>query len=184
MLTLPAQVRSLSKGFSSFSEADGKRYLGLDTFALIEERDDQFAAAAVQRETPIRALPGATVESVIDRAISDLYMRLRVYTPLQGGSEYTRRELVSPILLAAAVIACDISLHAEYGLEGRLGNGPVDYVALYKHFAVLLTEAKQEKLMAAIGQARNAPSASCCNIGFLRFLRLHDFENEAASARS
>jgi hypothetical protein len=165
------QVKSLSKGFSLFKEEEGKRYLGLDPSALVDERDELFAPAAVQMDAQMGILPNDTIGSIIERAVSELYVRLRVFT-LQGCSEYTRRELVSPILLAAALIAGNISLHAEYGLSGRLGNGPVDYVALYKHFCVLLTEAKQEKLMMATGQVRRDPTSRLGKL--LSFLALID----------
>lgn len=150
-------MKKLTKGFSDFKEAEGKQYLGLDPDVTIAEVPEEFRPSAVAGDTAVPGAHGRSVSDIINHAVDDILLRSRVYSSFPQGTEYTRRELISPILVAAALIALDVGLCAELGLSGRLGSGPVDYVFVYRFFFVLLTEAKVESKFtgAIIGQARD-----------------------------
>ena len=67
--------------------------------------------------------------------------------------ESSVREHVSAVLLSlSALIARDIMMRAEQKIAGMRGNGPLDYLFLYKKFAVALTEVKEENIQGAIAQ--------------------------------
>jgi hypothetical protein len=71
------------------------------------------------------------------------------------GLELTRRELISPVLILASLLAkSQVELRAEATVQGSLVCGPIDYTALIEQAQILLTEAKKAELKEAEGQVR------------------------------
>jgi hypothetical protein len=63
-----------------------------------------------------------------------------------------REEHISPILSLSALIAGDIKMRAEQKICGLRGNGPLDFLYLYKKFPIAITEVKDEDLDQGIAQ--------------------------------
>lgn len=72
--------------------------------------------------------------------------------PLQGASEYSKRELISTLLLGALFLVNGVSLGCEKRVVGRYGRGPIDYVFIFRSILILLTEAKLNDLDAGLTQ--------------------------------
>jgi len=71
---------------------------------------------------------------------------------LQGTSEYSKRELISPLLLGALFLVNGVSMGCEKRVVGRYGRGPIDYVFIFRSILILLTEAKLNDLDAGLTQ--------------------------------
>lgn len=92
---------------------------------------------------------------------ADLIDRIRVLD-LEQSSEYTMRELISPILIRALCLVDDISngkanenkvrLICEKVVSGSSGHGPIDYVMSYLHVFIVIGEAKHKDLLAGLYQ--------------------------------
>ena len=94
------------------------------------------------------ALPDEEIlKKEIEYLFDDLQRRIQCLD-MNESAEYTMRELVSPLLIGAIMIAKSESLKmvCEKNIEGELGHGPVDYVITYKLMNIVLTEAKKEKI--------------------------------------
>ena len=152
-LTFPATivVENMRKGFSDFKEIDAYRYAGVTTQVI--------DACAFPTRVDIQ------VEDVLfQHAKNDLTIKHRLFGALTEGCEYTRREFISSVLVLAAGIA-KVQLGVEEPIAGRLGHGPVDWVALYKSYRICITEGKRDDLtkgvvqniaqMAATGEDKN-----------------------------
>lgn len=84
-----------------------------------------------------------TFSDLISEKAADLYQRFTVFESGDHSSENTRRELISPVLVAAALLSSSINLHAEVPIEGSRGRGKVDYAAEHRAVFITLTEAKK-----------------------------------------
>jgi len=113
-----------------------------ETFALDESISEQ------QYNTAVNAL------------CEDLFDRIRVLD-LEQSSEYTMRELISPVLVRALCIVDDFNDHAnetkvrlicEKLVSGSSGHGPIDYVMSYLHVLIVIGEAKHKDLSAGLYQ--------------------------------
>jgi hypothetical protein len=63
------------------------------------------------------------------------------------------REFISPVLVGGILLGGGgLKLVSEKRIQGGWGSGPVDYVAVYKHFDIILTEAKKEDVVGGIRQ--------------------------------
>lgn len=98
------------------------------------------------------------------------------------GYELTRRELISPVLILAALLNPKlVELRAEAQVHGTLGHGPIDYTAHIEKIQMLLAEAKRFDLGSRRGQVRRnqsllkrlllmlLPVADCLGIGHAPF---------------
>jgi hypothetical protein len=108
-----------------------------------------------------------TAESAIEGAASEVQIELAKRARainLEEASEYTKREFISPLVIAA-VCVCNvseklISMICEKSVVGKHGRGPIDYALLFKRIFVLLTEAKNTDLEG--GQAQNIVQQESC----------------------
>jgi hypothetical protein len=88
----------------------------------------------------------------IAHAKKDILNKIKLYGPINKTCEASVREYVSPMLSLAALIAEDIMMRAEQKVSGLRGNGPVDYLFLYKKFPVIMTEVKDEEIGRGVAQ--------------------------------
>ena len=95
-----------------------------------------------------------------DVLCSDLFDRVRVLD-LEQSTEYTMRELISPVLIRALCLVDDyneranttkVRLICEKVISGSSGHGPVDYVMSYLHVLIVIGEAKHKDLIAGFYQ--------------------------------
>jgi hypothetical protein len=108
-----------------------------------------------------------TVESVVENAAEEVQIELAKRARainLEEACEYTKREFISPLLIAA-VCVCNvsgklISMICEKLVVGKHGRGPIDYALMFKRIFVLLTEAKNTDLEG--GQAQNVVQQESC----------------------
>jgi hypothetical protein len=70
----------------------------------------------------------------------DLALRCLEGRPGEHGKEATMRELISPIIFAAAALTEDIRVLAEYGVHGTRASGSIDWVLLFKRFSIVIVE--------------------------------------------
>ncbi|KAJ9531914.1 hypothetical protein QJQ45_003627 [Haematococcus lacustris] len=117
-------VVSICRPFSSFRADEAFRVL--DTAA-------QFAEDAVFGTQFTLAEYNPT--SAADPPQQQCYRR--VYN-----KEASKKEIISPVIFAAAALAGDVRVEAEYSVCGTLGRGMIDYVILYKHFSIIVLEGK------------------------------------------
>jgi len=117
-------VRSLQIGFHSFSENGARSYANVTKSQISDE---------VFRLSDIAI---AILDPLVTTVVSDLLLRLKVFD-LSSASEYTMREFISPILVAGVSLVGGVKITADNFITGSLGNGPVDYDMIYKHFHTL-----------------------------------------------
>jgi hypothetical protein len=103
--------------------------------------------------------PGHSGRSMLDLLNTLLTRLLRFLAACSSftmqGLELTRRELISPVLILASLLAkSQVELRAEATVQGSLGCWPIDYTALIEQVQILLTEAKKAELKNAEGQVR------------------------------
>ncbi|KAL6748239.1 hypothetical protein V8C86DRAFT_2884685 [Haematococcus lacustris] len=82
-------------------------------------------------------------------------LAMRVYTgdPQRHTKKASRRELISPLLFAAALLAGDIQVVAEYSATGTVAKGSIDYVLMFYWFCIVVVEGKlHEQLLKHSGQ--------------------------------
>jgi len=152
-LAFPAtiEVKNMRKGFSDFKEAEAYSYAGVADQVFDEK---QFPPSFdIQMD-----------DELFQHAKKDLTIKHKIFGALTESCGYTRREFISSVLLLAANIA-DVHLGVEEPVAGRLGHGPVDWVALYKSYRIFITEGKKDDLtkgvvqniaqMVAAGEDRN-----------------------------
>ena len=133
-LKFPLQVTvvNLSKGFSTFKE------------------DEAYAYARVNSATTDANEFPQPVDILVDsewfqHALKDLRIKHELFGALTEGCEYTRREFISAVIILSAKVA-GVKLAVEKNIQGRLGNGPVDWVARYESYRICITEGKKDNL--------------------------------------
>ena len=138
-------IESECKGFSGFTLLEALTYAGASGGSPIDD-DSKFPTATYNDDD-------CTVKPILDHAFIDVKWRRDLYGPIEKAqSETTVRELIGPILIAAAKITDGIKLVCEKPITGSKGNGPVDYAVVYKHFNVVITEAKKNDVTVGLGQ--------------------------------
>ena len=139
-LTFPATivVENMRKGFSDFKEGEAYRYAGVTTQVIDAGKFPTRVDIQVEDE-------------LFQHAKNDLTIKHRLFGALTEGCEYTRREFISSVLVLAAGIA-KVQLGVEEPIAGRLGHGPVDWVALYKSYRICITEGKRDDLTKGVVQ--------------------------------
>ena len=94
-------------------------------------------------------------DTAVDVFCSELFDRIRVLD-LEQSTEYTMRELISPVLVRALCLVDDFHGHAnktkvrlicEKLVSGSSGHGPIDYVMSYLNVLIVIGEAKHEDLL-------------------------------------
>lgn len=64
--------------------------------------------------------------------MKDLELKHKLYSPIEKGCEYTRREFISSVPVLAASLA-GVKLACEEQVDGTAGKGPVDWMAHYTY---------------------------------------------------
>lgn len=91
---------------------------------------------------------------------AELLRRARILD-LEQSSEYTMRELISPVLIGALCLVDDtnggkeesrVRLICEKIISGSSGHGPVDYVLSYLNVYIVIGEAKHKELLEGLYQ--------------------------------
>lgn len=93
-------------------------------------------------------------ETVVVR--DELLRRVKLLD-LRQASEYTMRELISPVLFGALSLVGDdpserVKLICEKIISGNSGQGPVDYILSYKSVYIVIGEAKKSELVEGFNQ--------------------------------
>lgn len=100
--------------------------------------------------------PAEDIDVVAKAVQAELSLRARAID-LEQATEYTKREFISPLLIAAVCVYNRteklISMLCEKTVVGKRGRGPIDYALLFQRIFVLITEAKNTDLEG--GQAQN-----------------------------
>ena len=138
-------IESACKGFSQFSMEEALVYAGATGVSPIIN-DEKFVSATYSDDD-------VSNKKLLDDAFREITARIPIFGPVhRTQNESTVREFITPILVAAARIAKDIRLQCEKTISGSKGNGPVDYVAEYKDFNVVITEAKKDNVDDGLSQ--------------------------------
>lgn len=137
--TISFTVISDCWGFSDYKK-EGE-YLAIEKISLTENVD--FPKANFDLEQ---------WKDQIDHAVKDILNKIKLYGPITSTCEASVREHVSPVLSLSALIAGDIMMRAEQKICGLRGNGPLDYLYLYKRFPIVITEVKDEDIDQGIAQ--------------------------------
>ena len=99
-------------------------------------------------------------DTAVDVLCSDLMDRIRVLD-LEQSSEYSMRELISPVLVRALCLVDDFNRHTqdtkvrlicEKLVSGSSGHGPIDYVMSYLNVLIVIGEAKHKDLLDGLYQ--------------------------------
>jgi hypothetical protein len=99
-------------------------------------------------------------DAVCDDVCAELLRRVRVLD-LEQASEYTMRELISPVLIGALCLVDDyndrknetkVRLICEKVISGTSGHGPVDYVFSYLNVLFVIDEAKHNDIINGLYQ--------------------------------
>jgi hypothetical protein len=90
-----------------------------------------------------------TLDDQVRIVQQELIRRIQT-TRLRGCSEYSKRELISPLLLGALFLVDGVSMGCGKRVVGRYGRGPIDYVFIFRSILILLTEAKLNDLDAGL----------------------------------
>eukprot|EP00243_Klebsormidium_subtile_P011132 TRINITY_DN618_c0_g1_i1.p1 TRINITY_DN618_c0_g1~~TRINITY_DN618_c0_g1_i1.p1 ORF type:complete len:470 (+),score=119.07 TRINITY_DN618_c0_g1_i1:93-1412(+) len=158
-------AETLDKGFSDFNTKQGLEYLSLPGNYPVAFKPEEFERAEFDLDMKaerIKDYADWTVKKLVEHFVDDIKLRMLVYTSYDlEGLELTRREMISPVLLLASLLAQkEIELRAEATVKGTLGNGAIDYTALIERVQILLTEAKKVDLKKAEGQVYAEMAAS------------------------
>lgn len=115
-------------------------------------RDSEFASDST--------IPDARYDAACEEVCAELHRRIRVLD-LEQSSEYTMRELISPVLIGALCLVDDdnnggnerrVRLICEKLISGTSGHGPVDYVLSYLNVYIVVGEAKHKELLEGLYQ--------------------------------
>jgi hypothetical protein len=118
--------------------------------------NSQFVAAAdLNNEEPWQTLsedaeapmplPYNSNRTVMELLYSDMAARIRCSVDIAELQQRSLRELISPVLFAAAALARTPGLRiaAEYAVTGERAHGSIDWVYLYQRLAVVACEVSQ-----------------------------------------
>ncbi|GFH24832.1 uncharacterized protein HaLaN_22695 [Haematococcus lacustris] len=141
-------VVSICRPFSSFRADEAFRVL--DTAAQFAEDavfGTQFTLAEYNPTSPTDPVLQTSVNlqthgDIVAHVGKELALRCCKTDPDRYNKEASKKEIISPVIFAAAALAGDVRVEAEYSVCGTLGRGMIDYVILYKHFSIIVLEGK------------------------------------------
>jgi hypothetical protein len=138
------QVISCVQPFSSYKNDQGLQLLGVLDSQMFEN-DEVFPCEPLDSKAALsEALKSCmscdTVGELMLHMGRDLALRCLEGHPGEHGKEATMRELISPIIFAAAALTEDIRVLAEYGVHGTRASGSIDWVLLFKRFSIVIVE--------------------------------------------
>ncbi|GFH17124.1 uncharacterized protein HaLaN_13685 [Haematococcus lacustris] len=157
-------VVSICRPFSSFRADEAFRVL--DTAAQFAEDavfGTQFSLAEYNPTSPADPVLQTSVNLqthgvIVAHAGKELALRCCKTNPDRYNKEASKKEIISPVIFAAAALAGDVRVEAEYNVCGTLGKGMIDYVILYKHFSIIgkLHDTLEEHLGQLAAEIRSA----------------------------
>jgi len=141
--TITVGVVSHCKAFSSF-KADETSSI-LKTRRPDPEADaSHFSEATYQGDAPVdpelAKMTGLQCHADIITSLGR-ELALRCYK-CDPNADKCKKEVISPVIFAAAALAGDVKVEAEYSLHGVLGKGYVDYTIMFQDFAIVVVEGK------------------------------------------
>ena len=132
-------VESDCKDFKKFTISEALSYAGASGQLPIVA-DGKFPPAKYDDDDE-------EIMPILDQAFREIMARIRCFGPFsRAQNETTVRELITPVLLAAAEITHGIRLVCEKTISGSKGAGPVDFAAVYKEFNAVITEARKDNV--------------------------------------
>ena len=147
-------MTSKSVELSAYEVKQGVTYLTGGKVCVVSHVEDQFPAAkdlesikpwpsVAGRVGASMSLPYNSNADVMELLYSNMAARIRLSADLAVFEQRSRRELISPVLFAAAALARthNLRIAAEYAVQGERAHGSIDWVYLYKHLAVVVCEA-------------------------------------------
>jgi hypothetical protein len=138
------QVISCVQPFSSYKNDQGLQLLGVLDSQMIENNEafpcDPLDPKAALSEALKSCMSCDTVGELMLHMGRDLALRCLEGHPGEHGKEATMRELISPIIFAAAALTEDVRVLAEYGVHGTRASGSIDWVLLFKRFSIVIVE--------------------------------------------
>jgi len=129
-------------GFSAFTTSMAYTYAN-----IIEPITDNSKFAEI-----ILDLNSAHTNKLVEHTMLSLINIKKLYGDISTNSGASVREFISPVLVLAGLIAEKVSMKAEKRIVGSMGNGPLDYTYIYKHFDIAITEAKKDNIEAGVAQ--------------------------------
>jgi hypothetical protein len=136
-------VTSLSKSFSHFNKIEALKYAQVED---IQVDDGLFLGDVNNAEDLTSAVNKIHCELTCRIGVLEMYL----------ASESTMREFIGPVLVHAILHISGksraVQMVAEKNLTGSLGNGPVDYIMMYKDFNICVVEAKKESIENGVNQ--------------------------------
>jgi hypothetical protein len=81
------------------------------------------------------------LQDIMVHVSNDLAARAFASDPMSNSKEAKCREIISPLLFAAAILA-EVQLHAEYAIVGRRAHGYVDWGMVSGNLAVVVVEVR------------------------------------------
>lgn len=92
----------------------------------------------------------ATIDDLFNHFAADLYLRQRVFDPVESPMEYTRRELISPILQCVANLIPDVAVIADAEVKGQRSHGTIDYLLDHRSVSMICVEVRLSNLGDAV----------------------------------
>ncbi|CAL8469188.1 g8729 [Coccomyxa elongata] len=155
-------MTSSSKACSALKPKEGLALLGLPEEYDAVKEDAPLLPVNLAETLPesirkvvsrLDASRPATIDDLFNHFAADLHLRQRVSDPVESPKEYTRREVISPVLYCAASLIPDIAVLAEAEVKGQRSHGTVDYVLDHLGVSLICVEAKLfEQLLDHLGQ--------------------------------
>eukprot|EP00611_Tribonema_gayanum_P019521 TRINITY_DN3397_c0_g1_i1.p1 TRINITY_DN3397_c0_g1~~TRINITY_DN3397_c0_g1_i1.p1 ORF type:complete len:241 (+),score=39.88 TRINITY_DN3397_c0_g1_i1:1157-1879(+) len=112
--------------------------------------------SANDRRTGSMPLPYTSNNDMLDALLKDMTARVCCGVDLGEPQQRSRRELILPVLFAAAAMVGAFRIAAGYDVAGQRAHGTIDWVFLYRRLAVVVCEAKwcedREGLSSHMGQ--------------------------------
>jgi hypothetical protein len=95
-----------------------------------------------QNDAALVPLPYNNNKAVMDMLYSDMTTRIRLSVDSGELQQLSRRELISPVLFAAAALARtpELRIAAAYAVNGERAHGSIDWIYLYKRLAIVVCE--------------------------------------------
>lgn len=92
----------------------------------------------------------ATIDDLFNHFAADLYLRQRLFDPVESLMEYTRRQRISPLLQCVASLIPDVAVIADAEVKGQLSHGTVDYLLDHVGVSMICVEVRLSDLGDAV----------------------------------
>lgn len=135
-------------GFSSYAEPKRKA----DVLERLNVRMNDVTLEAFIRGMIMPPKVENAIEDQVNLIQQELLRRSGKISLSSHVTEYTKREFISPVLVGCLHLLKDVTMVCEKKIIGTFGNGPVDYVLMYKSLHILLTEAKKGDIEGGVMQ--------------------------------